>query len=135
MHAAPTCIAFDPLGRFIAVGCQDCTFRLLRWGNTHDLGELAVFHVTKKATVATIKLSRNGAYMAVADSDNCVGIFCYSENDAESATVDGMPVDIGKELGQPGPGLEPSDGETRAGGFTLAGMVATRATYAVCTLA
>ena len=117
-HASPTCLEFDPLGRFIAVGCKDTTMRLMRWAETCDLGEIAVFHVTRKAVVENIKMSRNGTHLAFSDSSNCVGIFCNhgeTDEDGNPVSVDAMPVDMGKELGKPGPGLEPSDGEPRAG--------------------
>lgn len=76
----PSCLEFDPEGRYIAQGFENGLLMFL------DLGQLSPLHRCRNTTkgISHIKFSPDGVFVAVADVDFCVGIYRFKEGDAVS---------------------------------------------------
>lgn len=134
----PSCLAFSPDGAFLAVGFANGMVRLLRWGTTHDLAEVACFQICHGIGLTKIKFSLDGRFLGVADLENAVGIYRFIASDVVSAngqaftSVDHMRVNRGKRKGEAGPGLEPGDGSEPRNGWTYLGRYISHTAPVTC---
>ncbi|CAK9034455.1 Cilia- and flagella-associated protein 251 [Durusdinium trenchii] len=123
----PTCVAFSPDGSFLSVGFANGMLRILRWGQTRDLAEIACFCIHEGVGYHLVAFSSDGSFMALADSNNAVSLFRFLKQDVigvDGKGFDGvhnMRVDQGKRHGEAGPGMEPCDGSDSRNGWTYIG--------------
>jgi len=114
----PECITISATGDYVAIGCKNGMLILLRWGDVKDLGEIACFHVRRGVPYTHLAFSVNDDFLAFADAQNAVGLFKLV--DVGICTSD-LKVDYGKRYGDPGSGIEPSDGGDARQGWTYIG--------------
>lgn len=115
----PLCIAFRPDGEQVAVGCDNGNIRLLRWSQKRDLGELARFRIDPSVTYTKLAFSPDSLFLATGDTGRHLSLFRFLSE--EVGPVDELEVDQGKDKGQPGKGLEPSDGNENRSGWAYIG--------------
>ena len=68
-----TCLAYDPSGKFIAVGFEDGQVRVMDAFTLAD--ELKEPFAMSKAAITLIKFSHNSKYLVTADKDLCVVVY------------------------------------------------------------
>ena len=120
--ATPMSIAFRPDGEQVAVGCDNGNIRLLRWSTSKDLGELARFRIDPTVAYTKVAFSPDSLFLALCDTGRHVSLFRFLPE--EVGPVDDLEVDQGKDKGQPGKGLEPSDGNENRSGWAYIGRYA-----------
>jgi len=77
----PTCMCINPNGQELIVGCQDGALLIL---STTDLDLIQKSAQVYEAAATDVKFSPDGMYVAMADAQNCVGIYRRERNVLES---------------------------------------------------
>jgi WD40 repeat protein len=72
-----SCLAFDPKGEYLAVGCTNGVIKILDGTQIEELQHFRPSH----AAILELKFSHDSLFIAVVDSDNCVGLFKWDHKD------------------------------------------------------